>query len=374
MKKEFFMNKYLNLKVLSLCSFLATLFVACSQPPQQTKMPPMPVTVMSAKAVDIPLSFSYPANLTSDKDVIIKAKVSGQIVQQFFKAGDKVKKDQILFKIEPDKYQAAFDIAKASVLVAEANLENARKEHSRNQVLIQKQAISQRDYDTSLANYNSAKANLESAKAQLQNARLDLDYTSIRAPFEGILGDALINVGDYVNASSTNLVRLTNLNPIYADFFISDVEKLRFNRNLADGNWEINNADVSINVNNEAIQGRLYFVDSVIDEKSGSVKARAVFDNNDTKLLPGIFTTITSSGFVQKNGFQVPQTAILQDTRSAYVYTVVNGKIAKTNVNIAYQTNDFAVIDKGLKEGDKIVLDNFKKIRPGSDVQEVGSK
>lgn len=368
------MNKYLNLKVLSLCSFLATLFVACSQPPQQTKMPPMPVTVMSAKAVDIPLSFSYPANLTSDKDVIIKAKVSGQIVQQFFKAGDKVQKDQILFKIEPDKYQAAFDIAKASVLVAEANLENARKEHSRNQVLIQKQAISQRDYDTSLANYNSAKANLESAKAQLQNARLDLDYTSIRAPFEGILGDALINVGDYVNASSTNLVRLTNLNPIYADFFISDVEKLRFNRNLADGNWEINNADVSINVNNEAIQGRLYFVDSVIDEKSGSVKARAVFDNNDTKLLPGIFTTITSSGFVQKNGFQVPQTAILQDARSAYVYTVVNGKIAKTNVNIAYQTNDFAVIDKGLKEGDKIVLDNFKKIRPGSDVQEVGSK
>ena len=91
------MNKYLNLKVLSLCSFLATLFVACSQPPQQTKMPPMPVTVMSAKAVDIPLSFSYPANLTSDKDVIIKAKVSGQIVQQFFKAGDKVQKDQILF-------------------------------------------------------------------------------------------------------------------------------------------------------------------------------------------------------------------------------------------------------------------------------------
>lgn len=362
----FFKKSYLFLPLLFL--------VACSEPPKPPQMPPQLVTILTAKAEDIKLSFKYPAVLTSDEDVILRAKVSGQIVQKLFTEGDKVLKDQVLFQIEPDKYKAALDIAQAALLVAEADFENAKKDYSRNQVLIEKQAISQKEYDASLALFNSSKASVESAKAQVANAKLDLDYASVRAPFNGIVGDALINVGDYVNAGTTELVRVTNLNPIFADFYISDVEKLNFNRQLSGGSWEIQNVDVKINVLGEDIIGKLYFVDSVIDEKSGSVKAKAIFDNNNTKLLPGVFTNITTDGFMQKGGFKIPQVALLQDQKNTFVYTVVDGKVTKNVVSIVYQTNDFVVVDKGLKEGDKVILDNFKKIRPGAAVQEVGSK
>ena len=355
--------------------FLPILFLlSCSEPPKPPQMPPQPVSTLSAKAEDIKLSFKYPAILSSDKDVLLRPKVSGQIVQKLFTEGESVLKDQVLFQIEPDKYQAALDIAKASLLVAQADFENARKDYSRNKVLIEKQAISQKEYDTSLALFNSAQANVESAKAQVANAKLDLDYASIRAPFDGMVGDALVDIGDYVSASSTELVRITNLNPIFADFYISDVENLNFNRNLSNGAWELKDLNVKISVLGEDITGKLYFVDSVIDERSGSIKAKAVFDNNNSKLVPGTFTNITTDAFIQKGGFKIPQIALLQDQKNTFVYAVVDGKVAKKIVNIVYQTNDFVVVDKGLKDGDKIILDNFKKIRPGAAVQEVGSK
>lgn len=361
-----------NLRFLLANFCFIALFLGCSdeKPPQQ--MSAQPVSTMIAKSDNINLSFSYPARLVSEEDVVIKPKISGAVVQKFFKAGDKVEKDDVLFLIEPEKYEASLNIAKAALLVAESNYENARKDHSRNEILVDKQAISQKEYDTSLANFNSAKANLESAKAQVQNAQLDFNHTSVSAPFSGIVGDALINVGEYVNASSTQLVRITNLNPIYADFYISDLEKLNIEKNLADGAWEIQNVDASIKVEGREIKGKLYFVDSVIDEKSGSVKAKAVFDNNETKLLPGTFTTLTSNGFVQKSGFKIPQVAILQDVRNTYVYTLsADNKVQKTIVKLSFQTNDYAVVSEGLKDGDKIILDNFKKIAPGASVQEL---
>ncbi|TQR61501.1 efflux RND transporter periplasmic adaptor subunit [Campylobacter troglodytis] len=354
---------------------LSFFIFACSKEEPIQPTPPQPVTTLLAKADNVNLSFSYPARLVSEEDVIIKPKVSGAVVKKFFKAGDKIQKDELLFLIEPEKYQANVEMAKAAKLVAEANYENASKDHERNEILISKQAISQKEYDTSLASFNSARANLESANAQLESAILDLNYTSVRAPFNGIVGDALVNVGEYVNASSSQLVRLTNLNPIYADFYISDLEKLNIEKNLADGSWQIQNVDASIKIDGKDLRGKLYFVDSVIDENSGSVKAKAVFDNNDSRLLPGTFTTLTSGGFVQKNAFKIPQIAILQDARNTYVYTLsADSKVQKTVVKLSYQTNDFVVVSEGLKEGDKIIIDNFKKIHPGATVQEVATQ
>lgn len=353
----------------------AMLFLGCGSEPQAQQIPPQPVNTITAKAADIRLHFSYPAQIVSDEDVIIKPKVSGAIVEKLFKAGDKVQKDQVLFLIEPEKYKAAMDVANGTLLTARASFENARKDHDRNKVLIGKQAISQKDYDTSLANFNTARANLESAKAQVASATLDFNYTSVSAPFDGVVGDALVNVGEYVSTNGKDLVRITNLNPLYADFYIADIDKIGFTRNLADGTWQIDDVETSVMINGEEIKGRLFFVDNVIDDNSGSVKAKAIFDNNDSKLVPGTFTTITSSGFVQKNGFQLPQIAILQDNRNTYVYTLdAENKVKKTIVKIIFQENDYAVISEGLNDGDRVVLNNFKKIAPGAVVQDLGGK
>lgn len=363
--------KSFSVQMLLACLSLFVFF-GCSKEQKMPQMPAQPVSTITAQSSDIRLSFSYPAQLVSEEDVVLKPKVSGAIVEKFFKAGDKVQKDQVLFLIEPDKYRAALEAARGSLLVSEANYQNAKKDHDRNRVLIGKQAISQKDYDTSLANFNTAKANLESARAQLSSAQLDLNYTSVSAPFDGVVGDALVNVGEYVIASSRELVRVTNLNPIYADFYIADVERLGIDRNLASGSWQVQDIQTTINVSGQEVKGKLFFVDSVLDAKSGSAKAKAVFDNNESRLVPGTYTTITSSGFVQKDGFKIPQIAVLQDARNTYVYTIdAENKVQKTIVSIVYQDNEFAVISDGLKNGDKIIINNFKKIRPGAVVQEI---
>lgn len=351
------------------------LFSACSKeeaPQKQT--PPQSVSTMSAKAENLPLNFTYPAKLVSDYDVIIKPQVSGVIVEKLFKAGDLIKKGQILFIIEQDKFKASVNSAYGKALMARANFDNASKDYNRSKTLYNKGAISQKEYDSALANFNNTKANLTSARADLENARIDLAYTEIKAPFDGTIGDALVNIGDYVSASTTELVRVTNLNPIYADFFISDTDKLNLVRNTQSGKWDLDSIHANLNLNGETVQSKLYFIDSVIDANSGTVKAKAIFDNNNSTLLPGAFATITSEGFIQKNGFKVPQIAVKQNQNDVYVLLVKNGKVEKSSVHISYQNNEYAIIDKGLQNGDKIILDNFKKIQVGSEVKEIGAQ
>ncbi|EPE1655035.1 efflux RND transporter periplasmic adaptor subunit [Campylobacter coli] len=351
------------------------LFSACNkeEAPQKQTLP-QSVSTMNAKAENLPLNFTYPAKLVSDYDVIIKPQVSGVIVEKLFKAGDLIKKGQTLFIIEQDKFKASVNSAYGKALMARANFDNASKDYNRSKTLYNKGAISQKEYDSALANFNNTKANLTSARADLENARIDLAYTEIKAPFDGIVGDALINIGDYVSSSSTELVRITNLNPIYADFYISDTDKLNIVRNTQDGKWDLSNIYANLNLNGETVQGKLYFIDSVIDANSGTVKAKAIFDNNNSTLLPGAFATITSEGFIQKNGFKVPQIAVKQNQNDVYVLLVKNGKVEKSSVHISYQNNEYAIIDKGLQNGDKIILDNFKKIQVGSEVKEIGAQ
>ncbi|AHK76281.1 efflux RND transporter periplasmic adaptor subunit [Campylobacter coli] len=351
------------------------LFSACNkeEAPQKQTLP-QSVSTMSAKAENLPLNFTYPAKLVSDYDVIIKPQVSGVIVEKLFKAGDLIKKGQTLFIIEQDKFKASVNSAYGKALMARANFDNASKDYNRSKTLYNKGAISQKEYDSALANFNNTKANLTSARADLENARIDLAYTEIKAPFDGTIGDALVNIGDYVSASTTELVRVTNLNPIYADFFISDTDKLNLVRNTQSGKWDLDSIHANLNLNGETVQGKLYFIDSVIDANSGTVKAKAIFDNNNSTLLPGAFATITSEGFIQKNGFKVPQIAVKQNQNDVYVLLVKNGKVEKSSVHISYQNNEYAIIDKGLQNGDKIILDNFKKIQVGNEVKEIGAQ
>ncbi|KAA6227106.1 efflux RND transporter periplasmic adaptor subunit [Campylobacter sp. LR291e] len=356
-------------------TLLATLLITACEKPAPQALPPQGVNIVIAIPEDLPLKFEYPAQLVSDYDVVIKPQVNGVIMEKYFKAGDYVKKGDKLFLIEPYKYKAAVDAAWGKALQARADFDNAEKDHERNKILIAKNAISQKDFDTSLATYKSTKATLESARADVSNAKIDLDYTEIKAPFDGMVGDALINVGDYVIASSTDLVRVTNLNPIYADFYISDTNKLNIERNLQNGRWDLQNYKVSFKTAEREYEGELYFIDSVIDLKSGSVKAKAVFDNSNSVLLPGTFVTLASDGFIQKGGFKIPRIALMQDQKENYLYTISEESTVKKNVvKVSYQTSDYVIIESGINEGDKVIIDNFKKIGAGSPVRELGAQ
>ncbi|RKV88467.1 MAG: efflux RND transporter periplasmic adaptor subunit [Campylobacter sp.] len=333
------------------------------------QMPLSHVDIFTAQKTDIPISFDYTATVTSSQDVIIYPKVGGTIIKQFFKPGSKVKAGDKLFLIDPEKYQASFDSLDASVGVANANLKNAETEFKRISALYKKNAVSQKDYDAAVAAYDIANANLVSAKANLKNAKIDLGYTTITAPFDGVVGDNQVDVGSLVIANQTKLVRLTKINPIEAEFYIADVDNLTRKTNLDNGSWQQLNSDAVLSVNGENFNGKVNFIDSVVNTATGSVLAKASFDNNEGKILPGAFGHIKMSGFVQKNAFNIPQVALQQSATNSYVLVVKDGKVSQKNVKTGYQTKNMVAVTEGLEEGDKIIVNNFLKIGVGAPVE-----
>ena len=333
------------------------------------QMPLSHVDIFIAQKTDIPISFDYTATVTSSQDVIIYPKVGGTIIKQFFKPGSKVKAGDKLFLIDPEKYQASFDSLDASVGVANANLKNAETEFKRISALYKKNAVSQKDYDAAVAAYDIANANLVSAKANLKNAKIDLGYTTITAPFDGVVGDNQVDVGSLVIANQTKLVRLTKINPIEAEFYIADVDNLTRKTNLDNGSWQQLNSDAVLSVNGENFNGKVNFIDNVVNTATGSVLAKASFDNSEGKILPGAFGHIKMSGFVQKNAFNIPQVALQQSATNSYVLVVKDGKVSQKNVKIGYQTKNMVAVTEGLEEGDKIIVNNFLKIGVGAPVE-----
>ena len=366
-----------NFKTLSVLLLTSLLFTACfdekdkksAAAGQQRQMPPSKVDVFVAKKSDVPISFDYTATLTSQQDVIIYPKVSGTIIKQFFKPGDNVKAGDKLFLIDPEKYQAGYDALEAAIGVANANLKNAQTEFNRISNLYKKNAVSQKDYDAAVSALEIANANLLSARANAKNAKIDLGYTSITAPFDGVLGDNLADVGSLVVTNSTRLVRLTKINPIEAHFYISDVDNLNRVKMQESSLWVQTNSGAVLKVGSEEFSGKVNFIDNVVNTNMGSVLAKAEFNNDEGKLLPGMFGHIKMDGFYQKDGFKIPQVALQQTDVKTYVLVVADGKVASKDVKITYQTKDAAVVSEGLNEGDKIIMNNFLKIGVGAPVE-----
>lgn len=366
------MNKNIKLFLVFMFAFL---IVGCEkvQPKEQAKkqnIQPVQVGVFEAKSEDIPITFEFPARITSKQDVIVVAKVPGTLQEQYFKPGDVVKKGQKLFLIEPDKYEAAKLSAQASLEVANADFKRAELEYNRAKNLKSSNAISQKEYDASFSAYNMAKAQVQSAKANLKNADIDLSYTEVKAPFDGILGDPLVDVGSYVNLSSANLVRLAKLNPIDVDFAISEIDGLNINQNLDSKQWQQVGNKANLKVGDNIYSGKVTFIDKVVDNKTGTISAKAEFDNNQSNLLPGSYGRIKMEGFYEKNGYKIPSIALQQDEIGSYVYIIKGDKVSKSYVKIVSQNSNEVIIREGLKDGDKIIIDNFKKIRVGASVVE----
>ncbi|BCX78666.1 efflux RND transporter periplasmic adaptor subunit [Campylobacter sp. 19-13652] len=352
------MKWYLTMPVLAALVFSGCDILSSKEESKQAATPQaypaMPVDVITVSAQDLPLSFTYPARLESPQNVNLLPKVSGTIISQNFKAGQKVKKGEVLFKLDPDMYAAQAQSARAAAKSAEA-------EYNRISALFKKGASSQKEMD-------NAKASKDSTEAALKIAELNLNYTSIIAPFSGTISDKLADVGSFAIANQTPLARLTKTDEIDAVYYISDVDALAAGQKLQSKEWSKENQKATLNIAGKSYEGEVKFIDSVIDANTGSILAKASFKNVDSSLFVGAVGDVTVSGFIQKNGFKIPQIAVLQDATSAYVLLAKDGKAYKQNINVVYQTPEYVVINDGLKDGDMIIIDNFRKIRPGAPV------
>ncbi len=329
-------------------------------------MPNLVCETQVIKAKNVPLEFEYPARLKSVQSVDVYARVEGILLEQNFKEGDIVKKGQHLFKIDPTRYQARVNASKAQYNSAQANLTKATKDWARVERLYKQGALTIDQHDQSLYDYQSAQANVENTKANLDDSLIDLGYTDVVASITGRVGYRRYDVGNLVGKGSDSvLTTITQLDPIYAEFAIPSND-FQYMKNL-------HNSDIKVIliVNNKPYGkvGRIDFIDSVLDEQTSSVKARAIVDNDTYELMPNEFIRLQVQGFNSEDSIAIPQNALLQDSQGSYTYVVKDNQARIVRVTLGKTLKDgLVIITSGLNNGDVLITNNLSKLRDGMGV------
>lgn len=339
-------------------------------------MPPLKVATFQVKANDISVSVEYPAKIKSMQQVNVVARVNGILEKKNFIEGNFVKEGELLYQIDSTRYEALMQEALADVEVKTATLKQATREWERIKILFEQDSTSQKERDSALSAYETAQASLKASQANLKKAQIDFGYTKVKAPISGLTSLNAQDLGSYVGSTteSMNLTTITQMNPIYVEFSLPDIELFKKRFIMNNGNWNnISQAKlaVSLNFSDDSVyeqKGTLDFIDSFVDNETSTVKARATFVNPKNDLIPGLFVRVKIDGLVYKNAINIPQIAVLQDATGAFVYIAKENQAVKTPVKIGNIVNDTYIIDSGLNEGDIVITNNLTKLKPGSSI------
>ena len=336
---------------------LALALAACSDkapPPQAATPPALPVTVLEVQPQRLPATVELVAQTEGAKETEVRARVGGILVQRLYQEGAEVKAGQPLFQID----RAPYEIALAE---ARAKAEQTAREEARLKGLIAHQAVSQKEYD-------DAASNNAMAQAALRQAQLNLSWTTVTAPVAGTSGRAVKSEGNLVSVGEGGLLTsVYQSNPMWVRFGISesDAASLPGGR-LTPGKV----SDVELILPDGSVypkSGKINFLASTIDTTLGTQQLRAEFDNKEGQLLPGQFVRIRLSGAQRDGLFLVPQAAVIQTEQTKLVMVAdADNKVAPRPVETAEWRGKDWVITKGLKAGDKVIVDNLMKLKPGA--------
>lgn len=351
------------------------LLAACGKEgaPGASAPPPVPVHIVKVEPRSVPIRFTVPGQVEGSKEVEVRARVSGILQKQFYKEGDPVREGAPLFEIDRAPFEVALAQAKGQLAQATAQADQARREEARLKPLVEERAVSRKEYDDTTSARQLAEASLQQANASVRQAELNLSYTAVNAPVAGISGRSQHSVGTLIttDANGSLLTTINQLTPIWVRFSLaeSDLAKIPGGR-VGHGSP----LDVQLTLGDGkpyAGKGRLNFAATAIDTKLGTQQLRAEFDNSREQLLPGQFVNVGISAGQRDNVFLVPQAAVIQTEKTNLVFVVDAQGMAQTQT---VQTGDWIgsdwIIVSGLKAGDRVIVDNLLKIRPGVPVIE----
>ncbi len=355
------------------CGLLTSTLLGAPEPQKNTPPPPSVDVFKITAPKEEPLSFTYPAKTMSSQSIVVKARTNGLLQKKLFIEGQSVKAGDILYTLEKESYEASYNLAKASVADLDAALQKAAKEWNRVKALYEKKASSEQERDTAYFAYETAKASLDGAKALLKTDSINLERTDIKAPISGIVGTKMVDIGSLVN-DGTALVEIIQNDPLYVEFSIPDIDVMKHKYNIKNGKWSDptqGQLKASLLVGDVPYKemGVVDFLGSKLDEKTGTLKARASFQNPINELLPNQFVKITLLGLSRNNVIRVPQKAVLQNPLGTVVFVVEDGKAVVRPVKVAESNKNYFIIDSGLKEGDMVVVNNFFRIKSGAGVK-----
>ena len=323
----------------------------------------MPVTAIEVQPQRVPIVVEAVGQSEGAKEVQVRARVSGILVKQLYTEGDRVKAGATLFRIDPATYRIALAQARAALIQERARLDQARREEGRLKPLAAEQAISGREYDESVTTRKTAEGAVMAREADVKNAELNLSYTEVVAPISGVSGRAVNSEGSLVTAGTDSalLTTISQTNPIWVRFSLSESEYATLRSNEA-------NAIVRIVMQDGRVYdqpGKLNFAASTVDRTLGTIQLRAEVPNPALAILPGQFvrTRITVG---EENGFLVPQSAVSTADQGKSVWVAgADGKAMPRPVEVGSWQGSNWVVKKGLAAGDKVIVDNLVKLRPG---------
>jgi multidrug efflux system membrane fusion protein len=336
--------------------------------PMAFTMPPPAVTVTPAVSRDVPLYLDEIGTCTARQYVSISPQVTGPIEQIHFKDGADVRKGDPLFTIDPRPFQAALDQARAAQRQAQANVEFSKIEYARMDDLLKTKAVSQDDYDTKKNAYDVALAQLASSIAAVETAKLNLEYCNIMSPVDGRAGQRLVDEGNVVTANQTSLLVIQTTDPIYADFTCPEDMLPSVREHDALGTLK-----VLVRLpgdQDDGHPGELTFIDTQVQDQSGTVKLRATLPNADRHFWPGQFVNVRLILSVEKDAVLVPVTAQQLGQDGSYVYVVKNNSTAELRpVTLGQRQGDMFVIEKGVSAGENVITTGQMLVMPGGPVR-----
>jgi membrane fusion protein (multidrug efflux system) len=362
--------------------FAALLVGACEPDADPVAPPPPNVTVLEIKAEPVPLRYQYAGRVAAFREVEVRARVSGVLQEKSFVEGATVKEGDVLFRIDPAPYEAALARANAQLQEAQAQISRTQRDAERATALFQRKFGTEKARDDAGSAHELALASVAGAEAQVKTDEINLGYTTIRAPLGGVISLRVLPEGSLVGTGADNslLTRISQLDPAYVYFSFTDTEAAEIRRILESGEGK-GPADGKLKVKvsfgdgkTYDLQGHVDFTDSNLDLQTGTVRARAVMPNPQSRLRPGQFVRVSVEGITRQQAVVIPQVAVMQGPQGQFVYAIDSeNKASVRPVTIGREVADGWIVEKGLKQGDRIVTKGVIKVRPGAAVSVAAS-
>lgn len=366
---------------------VAAALAACGQSQQHAGFggfPPAEVTTQVVAPHNFPIAFEYVAQTYGSKDVEVRARVTGIIEKRLYQEGAPVKAGQALFVIDPKPYAAQVAAAEADLAKAQAQKAQADRERARLAPLAERKAIGQKEADDAASNADLAAAAVQWARAKLNELKLNWGYTQVVAPISGLSSRAMKSEGSLATANDTLLTTISQTDPIWIGFNISENEQLRLSRAVTAGTLVLpkdNAYDVTIKLSDGSVfprRGRINFADTRVNPSTGTYEMRAEVVNHDLALKPGQFVRVVLRGAERKDALAVPQVALLDGPQGKFVYVAAKDKDGKDIAQprpvvigdwVDADGGNLFVIDSGLKAGDTVIVNGVARLQPGGPIK-----
>ncbi|MDO6683975.1 MULTISPECIES: efflux RND transporter periplasmic adaptor subunit [unclassified Agarivorans] len=366
-----------RIKVLALAPALLLLSACNSADVSPNQVSASLVNAEPVKSIHYAPSQQFIGRIEAYKDVDIRAQVSGYLLKRHFEDGQMVEQGQLLYEIDPTRYQAAVAQAKAALAQAKANLTNAEINWKRGERLLPQNNISRSEYDRLTAEKLSSDAQLEAAEAQLSASLVDLQHTRIVAPFDGRIGQSEVSQGDLIASSNGRLTNLVSLNPIRAGFRVSERERLNMGLDQVDAHSSAQTDDalVQLKISDSRTypeNGQLDFIDNRIDLQTGTIAISAQFNNPQQQLLPGQYVEVKLTSHASLEALVIPRRAVQSDLEGEFVMLIgADNTAERRNVNIGPVLEQGVVITSGLNGNEQVITAGLQRVRHGAPVQVV---